>query len=180
MFNFYSSIIKCSFDSSVPGSLTLSPVKRAYAKRKIVSVPELLSVRAELAGQTEPMKVESNDEQPFDEFLILNNKPDSNETNDFVKSEANAIEIASAPSGECIAENTSTISYSIPQSSVLVLTSAGNYMIFGNDIAKKPIQLKVEQPQVEQVIILNSNDIQFGEMNVDCSQQVEPVIDDKK
>ena len=150
-------------------------------------MPELLSVRAELASQTESVKVESNDEQQFDEFLILNNKPDTNGTNNFEKSEANAIETAPASSGECIemleiAENNSTISYSIPQSSVLVLTSAGNYMItsLGNDIAKKPIQLKMEQPQVEQVIILNSSDIQFGEMNVDCSQQIEEVIDDKR
>lgn len=162
-------------------------MKRAYAKRKIVSVPELLSVRAELANQTESVKIESNDEQQFDEFLFLNNKPDTDETNNFMKNEANTIETAPTSSDECIemleiAENNSTISYSIPQSSVLVLTSAGNYMItnLGNDMAKKPIQLKMDQPQVEQVIILNSNDIQFSDMNVECSQPIEPIIDGKR
>lgn len=57
-------------------------MKRSYPKRKIVSVPELLSVRAELASQTEPVKGEPSDDQQFGEFLILN-KPENamNRTN---------------------------------------------------------------------------------------------------
>ncbi|XP_031617514.1 zinc finger protein 665-like [Contarinia nasturtii] len=193
--------VKCAPRAStkVPGSLTLkkeSPVKRAYAKRKIVSVPELLSVRAELTSQTVQPKVEPIDDQhEFDEFLILN-KPESreiDESNNFVKSEMNE-SIENDPSSGCIeiidqsilnsplATENSSISYNIAKSSVLVLTADGNYMIANLEDDKKPIELKVSQPpQVEQVFILNSNDIQFTEMevDVDCPGTV-PSVNDKR
>lgn len=166
-------------------------MKRAYAKRKIVSVPELLSVRAELANQTEQIQIEPDDSQQFNEFLILNKEADSNETNNFIKTNVNEIDTTSG--GGCIeildqpilnaplATDNSTISYNISQNSVLVLTPDGNYMIanLDDDVTKRPIEIKMAPPQVEQVIILNSNDIQFAEMEVDC-QEIEHVVDDKR
>lgn len=149
-------------------------------------MPELLSVRAELTNQTEQVGGEHNDDQPFDEFLILN-KSDRNDT---TKPEMSEVEPVT--SGGCIeildqtilnaapTSNNNPMSYNISKNSVLVVTADGNYMIASleDDSAKKPIEIKVAAPQVEQVIILNTNDIQFAEMEVDC-QEIEHTVDEK-
>lgn len=171
---------------AVSGSFTLKKedsVKRALAKRKIVSVPELLSERTELTNRADQMKTGSNEEpNEFEEFLILNKpEPEIIVTNNVVKSEINETEPAS--STECLkilntplTSNNSSISYSFSKSSVLVVTADGNYVItsLANDVPKKP----VAPPQIEQVIILNSNDIQFAEMEVDC-QDADQIVDEK-
>lgn len=132
---------------SVPGSLTLKkeiPVKRAYKKRKVVSVPELLSVRAELTSQTEtPVKNQEVDKQEeFEEFLILNKSETKNvdQSNILSKSEENEIHAKPARCIEIIDQTilrtpvnaaSNTISYNISKNSlnarsVLVLTTDGN------------------------------------------------------
>lgn len=157
------------------------PVKRAYAKRKIVAVPELLSVRAELTNQTEQLKIEPKDDHnEFEEFLILN------------KPEPEITDVESVPSTECIkildegilnapqTNNSSTISYNFPKTSVLMLTANGNYVIanLSNDVPKKPAEIKVLPQPMEQVIILNTNELQFAEMEVEC-QETDQFVDEK-
>lgn len=78
-----------------------------------------------------------------------------------------------------LATDTNTISYNISKNSVLVLTADGKYMItsLADNVAKKPMEIKIApDTQLEQVIILNSNDLQFTEMDVDCQEMV---VDDK-
>lgn len=47
---------------------------------------------------------------------------------------------------------------------------------------KKPIEIKVPPPEevLEEVIILNSNDVQFGEMEMECTDSGAIVNDSKK
>lgn len=155
--------------------------KRSYAKRKVITVPELLSERAELASQSEhqnDVQIETKMEnEDFEEFLILD-KQKPNESNTFTE-----VKTEIEPQSECIEilndkmlsqPSNNTISYSIPKSSVLVLTPDGNYVIASleNDV-KTGNEIRIPPPQLEQIIILNSGDIQFAEMDV------EETVDDK-
>lgn len=150
-------------------------MKRAYAKRKIVSVPELLSIRAELTSQADTKNQPKHEHQEFEEFLILNKDQSELDSTHVIET---------TPSGECIeilddklinaptTSNNTNVSYNIPNTGVLVLTPDGNYVIanLANNVSTKPIEIKMAPPQMEQVIILNSNDIQFAEMEVDCQE----------
>lgn len=173
--------------SPVPGSLTMkkeNPVKRAYAKRKIVSVPELLSVRSELTSQEvsdqeADIKIHvKNDHQEFEEFLILNKTQHKMNSTTVIEptSSAECIEILDEKllDEPTTSDNNGNVSYNIPNTGVLVLTPDGNYVIanLANNVNTKPIEIKMAPPQMEQVIILNSNDIQFTEMDVDCQADI--------
>lgn len=163
----------------VPGSLTLKKEhirKRSYAKRKVITVPELLSERAELASQSQEQQndvhvVTKEENEDFEEFLILDNqKPIESNTFIDVKNgiepQSDGIEILNDKMLSPPSNN--TISYSIPKSSVLVLTPDGNYVIASleNDM-KTGNEIRIPPPQLEQIIILNSGDIQFAEMEVE-------------
>lgn len=188
---------------SVPGSLTLKKervAKRSYSKRKIISVPELLSERAELTNQSNEMKMESTaEDQEFQEYIILNESK-SNTTVESIqssKTEAKSelseemtsfqqenIEIMGQEEEEVekvFSQPTSsnTISYSIQKPSVLVLTADGNYVIASleNEVQKSNEIQVAAPPPIEQIIILNGSDLQFAEMAVDC--QTEGLTDDK-
>lgn len=172
----------------VPGSLTIKKEhisRRTHSKRKIVSVPALLSVRAELTRQSNQIDSEPKDEiQEFEEILIVEEqKPDDFiETSEYTKTEVDEIE----PDTECIeildqkttlnsppTTSNRTISCNIPnipKSSLLVVTANGNYVITSleSNVTKRSNEIKAPPPQVEQIIILNSNDLQFTDMEVDC------------
>lgn len=170
---------------SVPGSLTLkkeSTRKRANSRRKIVSVPELLSVRTELTNQTPSTKIEAKDDhQDYEEFLILNKQDpmeilESDAVNEIEPKTQQIIEqkVLNSPSS-------GTISLNIPKNGVLLVTADGNYVItnMNSDIIKKPNEPKVAQPHVEQIIILNGNDLQFTNMEMECQDSDRTVIEKK-
>lgn len=155
--------------------------KRSYAKRKIITVPELLTERAELTSQSDEhqsqydveMKVEC--ENLKNECTILENqKVIQSENYTSMKADLNEIESQT----ECIElldeKQSSTISYNMPKSSVLVLTPDGNYVIASleNEV-KRETEIRIPPPQLEQIIILNSGDLEFTEM------EVEQTIEDK-
>lgn len=148
-------------------------VKRSYTKRKVISVPELLSERAELTGQSDDSNVQPKMEnQEYEEYLILD-KQKVDESTNCPNVELNDIN----PQNECVQvldekmmcpPSNSTISYSIPKSSVLVLTADGNYVIASLDNnVNKMNELRAPPPQLEQIIILNSSNSQFAEMEME-------------
>lgn len=169
--------IRSIYVSIVPGSLTLEkePKRmRSYSRRKTIAVPELLSVRAEMASQP---KDEQN-LQDMNEFLILNKPPaeDVEQSADNVKHETNEVEtesmeILNSPT------NNGGLSY-ISKNSVLVLTADGNYMIA--NLADN-ITLKSERTEaasgLEQIIILDNGELQFSGIEVcqEASQVTEEV-----
>lgn len=163
--------------------------KEIRSRRKIVSVPELLSARAELTSQMAQTKDEIDENpQEFEEFLILNKQDsiDVLDSNAYIKPEEHGHEIETEQI-EIIdqkvmqAPSAGTISYNIPKNGVLVVTSDGNYVItsLDNNIVKKPAAPKVVQPQVEQIIILNGNDLQFTNMEMGCQDNGHTDIDQK-
>lgn len=164
----------------MPGSLTLKnePVpKRANTKRKIVAVPELLPERVELTKQSsqieiEPMQIyldndgieqESTEivsvpiDQPMVESEVIEIAPQSTSTSRHI--EVLEQRIISSP-----------LSYTIPKTSVLVLTTDGNYVITKlDDDVNKTNEIEISQPQVKEIIILNGNenDVQLADMGID-------------
>lgn len=181
----------------VPGSLTIKKehhARRNYSKRTVISVPASLSARTELARQSDQTNTEPKHEiQEFEEILIVEELKSDEiiETSDYMKTEVDEIE----PQTGCIetvdqkalnsqlTTNNTTISCNIPnmpKSSVLVVTANGNYVITSleSNVTKRPNEIKAPPPQVEQIIILNSNDLQFTDMEVDC--QVDEQNDDDK
>lgn len=143
-----------------------------------MNVPELLSVRTELTSQKVATKteIEQNCEE---EFLILSKQErvdeEDEELNVHIKQQPE-LKIDPVPQEiEFIdqkvlnAPSSGTISYNIPKNGVLVVTADGNYVItsLGSDLLKNTNEPKVLQPQVEQIIILNGNDLQFTNMEID-------------
>lgn len=167
--------------NSVPGSLTMKrdSTKWSHAKR-IVAVPELLSERAELTKQsveTEPLQIylESDGiEQDATEMKesILQPLLKDDVVESMPEMTTQLVEIVE----EKAVDNplSAALSYSIPRTSVLVLTSDGNYMItkLGDDIMTSANALQFTQPQVKEIIILNGNNLQQTNMGIDY----EPII----
>lgn len=124
----------------------------------------------ELESQSDPLNTQSG--QEFEEYLILD-KQKSDESITYTNVDLDELK----PQAECIqvlnekilsSPSNSSVSYNIPKSSVLVLTADGNYVIasLGSD-TKKVNEIRAAPPQLEQIIILNSDDLQFAEMEVD-------------
>lgn len=148
-----------------------------------MSVPELLSVRTELTSPKVATKteIEQNCEE---EFLILSKQErvdeEEEELNVHIKQQPElkidpvSQEIEFIDQKVLNAPSSGTISYNIPKNGVLVVTADGNYVItsLGSDLLKNTNEPKVLQPQVEQIIILNGNDLQFTNMEID-SQDIE-------
>lgn len=142
-----------------------------------MSVPELLSVRTELTSQKVATKTEI--EQNLEEEFFIQSKQEcvdeEEELNVHIKQQP---ELKIEPVSQEIefidqkvlnAPSSGTISYNIPKNGVLVVTADGNYVItsLGSDLLKNTNEPKVLQPQVEQIIILNGNDLQFTNMEID-------------
>lgn len=178
----------------VPGTLTLKKEnqnKRSNSKQKIMTVPELLSVRTELTSQKVATKteIEQNNEE---EFLILSKQEraeeeEENELNVHIekqpelKIEPVPQEIEFIDQKVLNAPSSGTISYNIPKNGVLVVTADGNYVItsLGSNLLKNTNEPKVLQPQVEQIIILNGNDLQFTNMEIDSQDNERTKSHDK-
>lgn len=142
-----------------------------------MSVPELLSVRTELTSQKVETKteIEQNHEE---EFFIQSKQECVEEEEELIGHIKQQPELKIEPVSQEIefidqkvlnAPSSGTISYNIPKNGVLVVTADGNYVItsLGSDLLKNTNEPKVLQPQVEQIIILNGNDLQFTNMEID-------------
>lgn len=149
----------------MPGSLTLKkePVtKRDNSKRKIVVVPELLPERVELTKQSNEMKMEpiqiyfdqeptemlESIDQPIMKNELVEIMPETTTTTTTTPEQIEILE------QRIINSQSNALSYTIPKTSVLVLTTDGNYVI------TKP-------PQVKEIIILNGNDLQLTNMGME-------------
>lgn len=142
-----------------------------------MSVPELLSVRTELTSQKVATKTEI--EQNLEEEFFIQSKQECVEEEEELsvhikeqpelKIEPVSQEIEFIDQKVLNAPSSGTISYNIPKNGVLVVTADGNYVItsLGSDLLKNTNEPKVLQPQVEQIIILNGNDLQFTNMEID-------------
>lgn len=142
-----------------------------------MSVPELLSVRTELTSQKVETKTEI--EQNHEEEFFIQSKQECVEEEEELsvhikeqpelKIEPVSQEIEFIDQKVLNAPSSGTISYNIPKNGVLVVTADGNYVItsLGSDLLKNTNEPKVLQPQVEQIIILNGNDLQFTNMEID-------------
>lgn len=158
---------------SVPGSLTLKkePVtKWDHSKRKVVEVPELLSERAKLTkrsieSETEPLQIYlESDEieqvatqmQPLLKDALVESEPET--TTELV--EVVEQKIISSPLRNAL-------SYTIPRTSVLVVTTDGNYVITKlEDDVNRTNDIQFSPPHVNEIIILDGKDLQLTNMGV--------------
>lgn len=76
----------------------------------------------------------------------------------------------------------SPLSYTIPKTSVLVLTTEGNYVITKlDDNVNKTDEIEISPPQVKEIIILNgSNDMQLTNMGIDYQPIQQTVYNDSR
>lgn len=74
------------------------------------------------------------------------------------------------------------LSYTIPKTSVLVLTTDGNYVITKlDDDVNKTDEIGISPPQVKEIIILNgSNDVQLPNMGINYQPIQQAVYDDAR
>lgn len=172
----------------MPGSLTLkkeSTSNRDSSKRKIVAVPELLPERVELTKQSnevevevevEPMQVYLDSEgemlesmdQPVVKSRLLEIMPQLT-TGTTTKTSEN-VEIL----GQRIIDSTlsSALSCTVPKTSVLVLTTDGNYVITRlDDDVNKTDDIQDSPPQVKEIIVLNGNNVQLTNMGLGIDYQ---------
>lgn len=186
----------------MPGSLTLKkePVtKRDNSKRKIVAVPELLPERVELTKQPneielEPMQIYLDSdgiEQESTEMLEVIHQPiEKDELVEIVPQTTAATAGRTSGHIEILEQRlinsplSNALSYSIPKTSVLVLTTDGNYVITKlDDDVSKTDEIQVSPPQVKEIIILNGNDLQLADVGMGIDYQTiqlerEQMIDD--
>lgn len=163
---------------TVPGSLTLKKeptMKRYQSKRKVVVVPEILTERVELSKQSddvdvdpleiyldssaieqEPMELLESIDQPMLKDQFIEMVPQTTTTTEQI--EILEHKLISNPL-------TNTLSYTMPKTSLLVLTTDGNYVITKlNDNVHKTNAINISQPQLKEIIILNGNDLQLTNM----------------
>lgn len=168
----------------MPGSLTLKKepnLKRNNTKRKIVTVPELLPERVELTKQSENIEIEpmqiylDNSEIEQESTEIISDEPIEQH---MMKNEVIEIGPQSTSGHIEILEQriiSSPLSYTIPKTSVLVLTTDGNYVITKlDDDVNKTDEIEISPPNVKEIIILNGNNMQLG-MNY---QPIQQTVDD--
>lgn len=174
----------------MPGSLTLKtePIPhRDNKKRKIVAVPELLPERVELTKQSNEIEVEVEPIQIYldndgSEQEMLAEPIDDQST---IKTEIVGIGPQSTSGHIEIFEQriiNNSLSYTIPRTSVLVLTNDGNYVITKlDDDVNKTDEIEIPTPQVKEIIILNgSNDVQLTNMGVDYQTVQQTDYDDSR
>lgn len=157
--------------------------KRVESKRKIVTVPELSPERIELTKQSdeiemEPMQMylEANAiEQTSMELMEPIDQPILRE--DYIDmmpqtTAAGPIEILEHK----LISN--PLSFTMPKTSLLVLTTDGNYVITKlDDGVHKTNEIGSSPPQVKEIIILNSNNLQLPNIAMDY-QTIQQNVDD--
>lgn len=160
--------------------------KRDHSKRKVIAVPELLPERVELTKQTNEMEIEpvqiylDSDEIEQEAMELLEPIDQSTMKNEYVEvvpeTASERIEILEQKIISGPLNN--ALSYSIPKTSVLVLTTDGNYVITKlDDGDNKTDEIQISPPQVKEIIILNGNDLQLTNMGIDY-QTVQQTVDD--
>lgn len=145
--------------------------KRDNSKRKIVAVPELLPERVELTKQSNEIEME-----PMQIFLdsggIEQEPTEVLESIEMVPQSTTSRHIEILEQSIIKSPLSNALSYTIPNTSVLVLTSDGNYVITKlEDDVSKTNEIQVSPPQVKEIIILNGNDLQLTNMGMGIDYQ---------